>query len=261
VRPNLDDRPVGPRLGRLTGVEGLRAVAASSIVVFHVWKYSSPSGREVDLGYLSRFALPHLPTGVTLFFTLSGYLLYRPIAASLLATGQVPGVRSYLRNRALRILPAYWVVLTAVAVILPAALLRLSSSELALGRLADQPGILLSNALFLQNYIPASLETGIGPAWSLAVEVVFYLSLGQADTWRCSPPPPPCWPPEQPPGPPACGCCPTAKAPPPTTSSSAASSAMPTCSRREWRWRSCTPWSRPGSCGCRGAGRRSSPQR
>jgi peptidoglycan/LPS O-acetylase OafA/YrhL len=177
---NLEARPAGPRLGRLTGVEGLRAVAASSIVVFHVWKYSSPSGREVDLGYLSRFALPHLPTGVTLFFTLSGYLLYRPIAASLLATGQVPGVRNYVRNRALRILPAYWVVLTAVAVILPAALLRTSSdpsSDLVLGRLTDHPGILLSNILFLQNYIPASLETGIGPAWSLAVEVVFYLSL------------------------------------------------------------------------------------
>jgi peptidoglycan/LPS O-acetylase OafA/YrhL len=176
-RPDLGDRPAGPRLGRLTGVEGLRAVAAGSIVVYHVWIYSSPSGRPVDVGYLSRFALPHLAVGVTLFFALSGYLLYRPIAASLLATGQVPGVRNYLRNRALRILPAYWVVLTVVAVILPAALLRQSSSDLVLDRLADHPGILLSNTLFLQNYIPASLETGIGPAWSLAVEVVFYLSL------------------------------------------------------------------------------------
>jgi peptidoglycan/LPS O-acetylase OafA/YrhL len=122
------------------------------------WSFTSgntarrPGSRwTTDLGYLSRFALPHLPTGVTLFFTLSGYLLYRPIAASLLATGQVPGVRNYLRNRALRILPAYWVVLTAVAVILPAALPRLSSSdsssELALDRLTDHPGILLSNTL------------------------------------------------------------------------------------------------------------------
>jgi peptidoglycan/LPS O-acetylase OafA/YrhL len=180
-RPTLDDRPAGPRLGRLTGVEGLRAVAASSIVVYHVWIYSSPSGKPVEVGYLSRFALPHLAVGVTLFFALSGYLLYRPIAASLLETGQVPGVRNYLRNRALRILPAYWVVLTVVAVILPAALLRPSpsdpSSDLVLDRLTDHPGILLSNTLFLQNYIPASLESGIGPAWSLAVEVVFYLSL------------------------------------------------------------------------------------
>jgi peptidoglycan/LPS O-acetylase OafA/YrhL len=162
--------------GRLTGIEGLRAVAASSIVIYHVWLYGSPSG-PVDAGYLSRFALPHLPVGVTLFFALSGYLLYRPIAASLLDRGQVPDVRNYLRNRALRILPAYWVILAVVAVVLPAALLRRSSSELALDRLVDRPDILVNNALLLHNYVPASLDTGIGPAWSLAVEVVFYLSL------------------------------------------------------------------------------------
>jgi peptidoglycan/LPS O-acetylase OafA/YrhL len=168
--------PARTRAGRLTGIEGLRAVAAVSIVIYHVWIYGSPEG-PVDAGYLTRFALPHLPVGVTLFFALSGYLLYRPIASSLLATGQIPGVRNYLRNRALRILPAYWVVMAAVAIVLPAALLRQSSSELVLDRLVGRPDILISNALLLQNYVPGSLDTGIGPAWSLAVEVVFYLSL------------------------------------------------------------------------------------
>ena len=163
-------------VGRLTGIEGLRAVAAGSIVLYHVWIYGTPSG-PVDAGYISRFVLPHLSVGVTLFFALSGYLLYRPIASSLLATGEVPDVRNYLRNRALRILPAYWVVLAAVAVVLPAALLRRSPSELVLDRLVDRPDILVTNALLVHNYAPASLDTGIGPAWSLAVEVVFYLSL------------------------------------------------------------------------------------
>jgi len=173
---NVDVQPGGKRVGRLTGIEGLRAIAASSIVIYHVWVYGSPSG-PVDVGYLSRFALPHLAVGVTLFFALSGYLLYRPIAASLLATGQVPDVKNYLRNRALRILPAYWVILAVVAVVLPAALLRLSPSDLVLDRLVDRPDILVSNTLLFHNYIPASLDTGIGPAWSLAVEAAFYLSL------------------------------------------------------------------------------------
>ncbi len=171
--------------GRVTGIEGLRAIAASSILVYHVWIYSSPGGR-VEAGYLGRFALPHLPAGVTLFFALSGYLLYRPVAASVLATGRVPNVRNYLRNRALRILPAYWVVLAAVAVVLPAALLRLSRSELVLDRLVSRPDLLVGNALLAQNYRSASLDTGIGPAWSLAVEVVFYLTLpvlGLAAAW------------------------------------------------------------------------------
>jgi peptidoglycan/LPS O-acetylase OafA/YrhL len=151
-------------------------VAAVSVLVFHVWKYSSPSG-PLDLGYASRFALPHLAVGVTLFFTLSGYLLYRPVAASLLATGSLPDVRRYFRNRALRILPAYWVVLGAVAIVVPAALVRYSASRLELGRLVHDPGLLLANALFSQNYFVFSLDTGIGPAWSLAVEVVFYVAL------------------------------------------------------------------------------------
>jgi peptidoglycan/LPS O-acetylase OafA/YrhL len=163
-------------VGRLTGIEGLRAVAAGSIVVYHVWLYSSSSG-PVDVGYLSRFALPHLPVGVTLFFALSGYLLYRPVVSSLLANGQVPDVRNYLRNRALRILPAYWVILVAVAVVLPAALVRRSSSELDLDRVVGRPDILVNNALLVQNYVPATLDTGIGPTWSLAVEIAFYLSL------------------------------------------------------------------------------------
>jgi peptidoglycan/LPS O-acetylase OafA/YrhL len=172
------EAPASPRpAGRVPGIEGLRAIAASSILVYHVWLYGSPSGKVVDAGYLSRFALPHLPTGVTLFFALSGYLLYRPIAASLLATGRIPSVKNYLRNRALRILPAYWVILAAVAVVLPAALVRQSPSELLLGRLVGHPDSLVNNALLIQNYVPTSLDTGIGPAWSLAIEVVFYLSL------------------------------------------------------------------------------------
>lgn len=131
----------------------------------------------MELGLLSRFVLPHLPVGVTLFFTLSGFLLYQPLAASALRQTPSPSVRRYLRNRALRILPAYWTILLATSVLLPAALVRRSSSTLELGRLLDHPGVLLSNAALLQNYVPSALDTGIGPTWSLAVEIVFYLVL------------------------------------------------------------------------------------
>jgi peptidoglycan/LPS O-acetylase OafA/YrhL len=166
-----------PRASHLAGIDGLRALAAASIVVYHCWLYGDPSGRAVDLGLLSRFVLPHLPVGVTLFFTLSGFLLYRPLAASVLRQTRLPGVRRYLSNRALRILPAYWTILLVVGVLLPAALVHRSPTALGLGRLIDQPAVLLSNAVLLQNYVPPALETGIGPAWSLSVEMVFYLVL------------------------------------------------------------------------------------
>jgi peptidoglycan/LPS O-acetylase OafA/YrhL len=104
-------------------------------------------------------------------------LLYRPLAASVLRQTPPPSLRRYLRSRALRILPAYWVILLATSVLLPAALVRRSPTTLELGRMIDRPVELLSNAVLLQNYVPASLDTGIGPAWSLAVEVIFYLVL------------------------------------------------------------------------------------
>jgi peptidoglycan/LPS O-acetylase OafA/YrhL len=138
--------------------------------------YGSPGG-AVDLGPLSRFALPHLPSGVTLFFTLSGFLLYRPIVSSILNRQRFPSPRSYFRNRALRILPAYWVILIVTAVVLPAVHVASTGSELQLGRLVGDPSLLFRNFTFTQNYFTDSMDTGIGPAWSLAVEVVFYVVL------------------------------------------------------------------------------------
>jgi peptidoglycan/LPS O-acetylase OafA/YrhL len=88
-----------------------------------------------------------------------------------------PKVGSYFRNRALRILPAYWVILLAVGVLLPAALVRQSRDQLILGRLVENPWLAVRNATLTQGYSPTGLLSGIAPAWSLAVEVVFYLAL------------------------------------------------------------------------------------
>jgi len=37
--------------------------------------------------------------------------------------------------------------------------------------------VLALNLLLLQNYSPDTIFTGIGPAWSLGVEIVFYAAL------------------------------------------------------------------------------------
>jgi len=67
--------------------------------------------------------------------------------------------------------------LVAVGVLLPATLVRQSRNQLVLGRLVEDPGLALRNATLTQGYSPSGLLTGIAPAWSLAVEVVFYLTL------------------------------------------------------------------------------------
>lgn len=165
------------RAAPIPGVEGVRAVAAVSVLVFHCWRFTAAGARRADLGLVERLVLPHLTLGVTLFFSLSGFLLYRPFVAAALSGSPSPKVGSYFRNRALRILPAYWVILLAVGVLLPAALVRQSRDRLVLGRLVEHPWLVAQNATLTQGYSPRGLLSGIAPAWSLAAEVVFYLAL------------------------------------------------------------------------------------
>ena len=171
--PPVAHRRVPPTMGsRIPHIDGARALAASSIVVYHVWRYGAADG-PVALGPLSRL-MPHLPVGVTLFFTLSGFLLYRPFASALARGRTRPDLAAYLRNRALRILPAYWVILLITGVVMGATIVR---HDLQRGSLAAHPGLLVRDAFLVQNYDPGTILTGIGPAWSLAIEVAFYLAL------------------------------------------------------------------------------------
>ncbi|HKP19594.1 MAG TPA: acyltransferase [Gaiellaceae bacterium] len=154
----------GREAPRLIGIEGLRAIAASSVLVYHVWLYAAPNEHSVRLGHLTR-GFDQLRSGVTLFFALSGFLLFRPYIASALRGRTSPALGSYLRNRALRILPAYWFILLFVAVVLEHELLR-------------NPQQLLANVFLVQDYVPGYIfDAGIVPAWSLAIEVVFYLAV------------------------------------------------------------------------------------
>jgi peptidoglycan/LPS O-acetylase OafA/YrhL len=167
--------PLTAAPSRLWEIEGLRAVAAWSIVVFHVWVFSSPAVLGWNLGPFTAFVSP-LQSGVTLFFVLSGFLLYRPIAAALLDAAPAPSVWRYLRNRALRILPAYWVILLLVAVVLRSASLGASGHGVAAGPLTD-PRTFFLDVFLLQTYVPDGIWSGILPAWSLTIEVAFYLLL------------------------------------------------------------------------------------
>jgi peptidoglycan/LPS O-acetylase OafA/YrhL len=153
---------------RLSGIEGLRGIAAIAVLAYHVWLYAAPSADRFDLGGPLTKLFANMLAGVTLFFVLSGFLLYRPYVGALVRGTPLPPLRGYLRNRALRILPAYWFVLGCVALAFDHELLR-------------RPPQLLANMFFLQDYVPGYMPVsngiGIVPAWSLCVEVVFYLLL------------------------------------------------------------------------------------
>jgi peptidoglycan/LPS O-acetylase OafA/YrhL len=146
----------GARSTRFPTLDGVRAIAAISVVAFHV----HASGRTT-FGPLSRYA-SHLNGGVALFFLLSGFLLYRPFVLAR-AQAQPVDVGTYLTRRIARIVPAYWLAFFALA--------------LWPGLPGVFSGSWIQSLAFLQIYVPAWNGTGLAVAWSLCTEIVFYLAL------------------------------------------------------------------------------------
>src|SRR5450759_3304786 len=82
---------------RFSGFNALRALAALGVVAGHTLATSPLDG-------LPRAMVGSMATGVALFFVISGFLLYRPFAASLSERSKV-SIGRFIANRALRILP------------------------------------------------------------------------------------------------------------------------------------------------------------
>lgn len=154
--------PVGSRSRVARGfplLDGYRALAATAVVVTHVGFNTGAALNGRAAGLLAR-----LDIGVALFFLISGFLLFRPWALSQLLGSPRPAAGPYLWRRALRVLPALWVAVLGVSVLVPEngpVPLRTWFAQLAL----------------LQTYLPVRQLLGLSPLWSLATEVAFYLVL------------------------------------------------------------------------------------
>lgn len=147
VRPSAD----------YPSIDGLRALAALAVVLCHT------VGVSTLLSTTWGSYLVQLRAGVEVFFVISGFVLYRPFAEAHLDGGRGPGLVGYFRRRLLRIFPAYWVVLTVAILWLHVVLV---------GGLANT----VENYSLVQTYFSAGF-TGLGPAWTLVIEMTFYAVL------------------------------------------------------------------------------------
>jgi len=139
---------------RQPGLDLLRALAIILVVVYHAALFGFKLPGRVDrFGWI----------GVDLFFVLSGYLIGGQLLASLARDQRIKLGRFFTR-RALRIVPAYFVVL-AIYFLLPA---WREYPEMS------QP--LWKFLLSVQN-IALHGGTAFSHAWSLAVEDQFYVAL------------------------------------------------------------------------------------
>ena len=144
--------PGHPRFPRL---DALRGLAAASIAILHC------RGSFGDGAWWTGY-YGHLAWGVGVFFVISGFLLYRPMAAGRLGLGPAIGVRAFYRRRAARILPGYWTALLVLGL------------AFSLGVFGPQWWRYFS---LTQAYSGRTFAGGLLVSWSLSLEAGLYVLL------------------------------------------------------------------------------------
>lgn len=151
---------------RIAHIDGLRAVAALAVVVFHD---SVHMAARPDPGTPIGITLRATAHGVDLFFVLSGFCLAYPYLLNKSKTGATAfGSARYAAKRLVRILPPYYAAI-GVLLLLGIALVR---AHVPLPQSMDpaslQPAEVLRQMLFAgQKYLA-------NPFWTLAIEFRWY---------------------------------------------------------------------------------------
>ena len=142
-------------------MDSMRAIAAIMILVAHcsLWAGVYADGANEA----TRQLVARMEACVAIFFIVSGFLLYRPFIASAL-TGEKVDNRAYAWRRFLRIVPAYWVALTIIA------LVNGYHYVFTLDNFWRYYG-------FAQIYSVNTAIGGITQAWTLCIEISFYAFL------------------------------------------------------------------------------------
>lgn len=147
---------------RLEMMDGLRFVAAISVVGFHLTARTSPGwGGDVptSLESVGRWAA-FGELGVPLFFVISGFVL--------LMTAWDKKLPSFVASRVGRLFPAYW---AGVAVSVVIGMFLWPEGQTWLGRLVTKPIALLNGTMVQSAFNAPVLD---GPAWTLWYELRFY---------------------------------------------------------------------------------------
>jgi peptidoglycan/LPS O-acetylase OafA/YrhL len=170
-----DIRPLRPHYPCL---EGLRTIGVMALFFQHT---GYTTGLQMRAGFSW---MGHLELGPAMFFVLSAFLLYQPFATANLADRAAQSWRRFLKGRAFRVIPAYWITLAILIVFFRADPANPFSGGLKVDNWKDGLAIFL----FAQTYFPKWFFHGITSAYTLNAEVIFYLVLPAyafAVRWWC----------------------------------------------------------------------------
>ena len=142
------------RHSRIPSLDGARACSILLVLYAHL----ATSGASPFIDRLWRFDLGNL--GVRVFFVISGYLITSLLMVEFATHGNISLKHFYIR-RFFRIVPAFWVLLATVAIVIPTGVVSATYGDIA------------AAGLYIANYL--KLHFSVGHSWSLAVEEQFYL--------------------------------------------------------------------------------------
>jgi peptidoglycan/LPS O-acetylase OafA/YrhL len=149
-----------PRLGHIAGLDGVRALSVLGIIAFHNGLSSVPGGFY----------------GVDSFFVLSGYLITSLLVTEWSGSGTIR-LRRFWAGRARRLLPALFLLVATIGVVLAVAPSLLATNDIV--------GDAVSTIFYASNWYSihngvsyfslASQPSPLLHTWSLAIEEQFYL--------------------------------------------------------------------------------------
>ena len=142
----------------LLSIQCLRGIAAMMVVAFHAFPQLQ------RMGYEGREP-PFLSAGVDIFFIISGFIMLYSAHRS-----PARGGGAFLLNRAIRILPLYWILTTVLVMVALFAPQLLYSTRLV-------PGHAIMSYLMLPAIHPVTglYQPILIPGWTLNYEMFFYL--------------------------------------------------------------------------------------
>jgi peptidoglycan/LPS O-acetylase OafA/YrhL len=146
------------RTERFPLMDSMRAIAALSILVAHAALFAG----LWTSGSFAQSYVSQLGTGITVFYLISAFLLYRPFVVARVNGDGRPSTRAYAWRRLLRIVPAYWVALTVIAI------------WFSMGGAVKPLWHAFALYGFGQIYTVDTTDLGIYQAGSLCVEMTFY---------------------------------------------------------------------------------------
>ncbi len=154
-------------------LDAYRGIGMTMVLLNHAAYATGYMFRDTRAAQFFGPLIARLDLAVPMFFVMSGFLLYRPFAKAALLGRRGLATRTFYRRRALRLFPAYWVALVGIGIIFG---LQIATALGWIGNAVLAPAF--GVPVQVCNEAGAChVGYGITQAWSIGVEITFYLLL------------------------------------------------------------------------------------